>query len=116
MCLHSPGLTWFFDRGSAPARKWQLAQACTPSLPDLHVPEQRLAERARHLNVPNELSKVRWARHGDRAQVTRQVGQVARRGRIADARNGDLCLCHRKRPFSDGVDHCRTGHEDGECP
>src|SRR5688572_27328720 len=32
MCL-SPGLTWLRERGSAPARKWQLAQACTPSLP-----------------------------------------------------------------------------------
>jgi len=31
--FRSPGLSWFFDRGSAPARKWQLAQACTPSLP-----------------------------------------------------------------------------------
>src|SRR6185369_1758347 len=28
-----PGLTVFFRRLSAPAEKWQLAQACTPSLP-----------------------------------------------------------------------------------
>ena len=28
-----PGLIWFFIRGSAPARKWHVPQACTPSLP-----------------------------------------------------------------------------------
>jgi hypothetical protein len=58
----------------------------------VHVPEQRLAERARYLNIPNEAGKVRRSRHDDRPQVSRKVHQIARCRGIADAGNGHVLL------------------------
>jgi hypothetical protein len=38
----SPGLTWFFERGSAPARKWTTRARLHTVAADLHVPEEGL--------------------------------------------------------------------------
>src|SRR6516165_4504303 len=41
----SPGEIWFFERISAPALKWQVAQACTPSLPACMSQNKALPKR-----------------------------------------------------------------------
>ena len=56
----------------------------------LHVPEERLAEGARHGGIPDEGVQIRRARHRNRSQVTRQVGQVAAQRRIGHAGDGGI--------------------------
>ncbi len=85
-----PGLNWFFDRGSAPARKWQLAQACMPSLPTCMSQKSALPRARAMAGSLTNSSRFYGPGTGTDPQVTRQVGQVAAQRRIGHAGDGGI--------------------------
>ena len=70
----SPGEIWFFDRLSAPALKWHVAQACTPSLP---------ACMSQNSALPSSHQRGRVADDPRRHEVLE--GEVCCRARDCDA-------------------------------
>ena len=50
-----PGLSWFFDRGSAPGAEMATRAGLHTVTPHLHIPEKGFAEGARHGGIPDEV-------------------------------------------------------------